>query len=111
MSSATDPNLTASGGGLLPFERRRKNRIEVDIPVRIICQGLVGEVSHDGMCTDISEAGVAFETSVDLYVGEIVELQFREKDAGTCNFQVRLLYKVGKRYGAYFVSGGRRPWS
>ena len=99
-----DPNLAASGAGLLPFERRRKDRVNVCIPVRIIGQGLVDEVSQDGVCTDISESGIAFETNADLYVGGIVDLQFRQKEASHFHFQVRLLYKMGNRYGAYFVS-------
>jgi hypothetical protein len=70
MRSTIDPNLTASGAGLLPFERRRKDRVKVRIPVRIISQGFVDEVSQDGVCTDISESGIAFETNVDLYVGK-----------------------------------------
>ena len=104
MRSTIDPNLTATRAGLLPFERRRKDRARVCIPVRIIGQGLVDEVSQDGVCTDISESGIAFETNVDLYVGGIVDLQFRQKDASPFHFKVRLLYKMGNRYGAYFVS-------
>ena len=79
------------------------------MPIRIISPGLVGEVSQDGVCTDISETGLSFETNVDLYVGEIVDLRFRQKVEGRFNFKVRLLYKVGSRYGGYFVSCGRRP--
>src|SRR5208283_231704 len=106
MRSMIDPNLAASGAGLLPFERRRKDRVNVCIPVRIIGQGRVDEVCQDGVCTDISESGIAFETNADLYVGGIVDLQLRQKDASQFHFQVRLLYKMGNRYGAYFVSCG-----
>jgi hypothetical protein len=76
------------------------------MPVRIIYQGSLGEVSEDGTCTDISEAGIAFEAQTDLYVGEIVELEFRHQDADLFRFPARLLYKMGNRYGAYFVSPG-----
>jgi len=106
---AIDPTPALAGAGLLPHERRRKNRIQVRIPLRIIGKSPVGQVSQDGVCLDISESGVSFEANVDLYVGEIVDLQFRQRDAGRLNFQVRLLYKVGNRYGGYFLSGGRRP--
>ena len=97
-----DPNFTASAVRLPPCERRREDRVKIGIPVRIISQGFGGEVSQDGMCTDISEAGIGFETNVDLYVGETVDVQFRQKDAGVFRFQVRLLYKIKNRYGASF---------
>ncbi len=74
------------------------------MPVRITYHGLPNKVSEDGTCTDISEAGIAFETHADLYVGEIVELEFRHQDV--FRFSVRLLYKIGNRYGAYFTSPG-----
>lgn len=109
MGSMIDPNLTVTEAGLLPFERRRKDRVRVCIPVRIIGQGIVDVVSQDGVCTNISESGIAFETNVDLYVGEIVDLQFRQKDASHFHFKVRLLYKMGNRYGAYFASCSPHP--
>jgi hypothetical protein len=58
------------------------------------------------MCLDISEAGIAFETNVDLYVGAMVGLEFQPKNVGLVHFQARLLNKAGNRYGAYFVSPG-----
>ncbi len=76
------------------------------MPVRVTYQGLPGEVSEDGTCTDIGEGGIAFETRANLYVGEIVDLEFRRQDADLFRLSVRLLYKMGNRYGAYFVSPG-----
>ena len=106
MNSTIAGNLTTPAAGLLPSERRRKDRIQVRIPLRITYQGLRDEISEDGICTDISEAGIAFETPADLYVGEFVDLEFRRQDAGLVRFSVRLLYKIGNRYGAYFTSPG-----
>ncbi len=94
----------ASAAGLLPHERRRANRIQLRAPVRIIYQGLLDEESEEGICTDLSEAGIGFETQASLYVGEIVEVEFRDQEATPFRFQVRLLYKMGNCYGAYFVS-------
>jgi hypothetical protein len=74
------------------------------MPVRITYQGLLAEVSQDGICTDISESGIGFETHAGLYVGEIVHLEFPYQNAVPIRFQARLLYKMGNRYGAYFVS-------
>ena len=87
-----------------PRARRRENRIRVNMPVRITYQGLLTEVSQDGICTDISESGIGFETQAGLYVGEIVHLEFPYQNAVPIRFQARLLYKMGNRYGAYFVS-------
>jgi len=74
--------------------------------VRIIYQGVLSEVSREAICTDISDAGIGFETQAGLYVGEIVDLQFRDQNAAPFCFQVRLLYKMGNHYGSYFVSAG-----
>ncbi len=68
--------------------------------------GLLTEVSQDGICTDISETGIGFETQAGLYVGEVVYLEFPHQNAVPVRFQARLLYKMGNRYGAYFVSPG-----
>ncbi|MGA3318374.1 MAG: PilZ domain-containing protein [Candidatus Korobacteraceae bacterium] len=95
---------TAPAAGPPPHERRRANRIQLRAPVRIIYQGLLDEESEEGICTDLSEAGIGFETQASLYVGEIVEVEFRDQEATPFRFQVRLLYKMGNCYGAYFVS-------
>jgi hypothetical protein len=84
--------------------RRHESRIRVHIPIRIIYQGLLNEVSRDGLCTDISEAGIGFQTHAGLYVGEIVEVEFRDQIAAALRFPVRVLYKMGSHFGAYFVS-------
>ncbi|HEY5178037.1 MAG TPA: PilZ domain-containing protein [Terriglobales bacterium] len=106
MKDTIAQNATAPAAELLPWERRKGNRIRVRVPVRIIYQGLLSEGSEDGTCTDISETGIGFETDAGLYVGEIVDLEFRDQNAAPFRFQVRLLYKMGNRYGSYFVSPG-----
>ena len=78
----------------------------VHMPVRISGQGLLDKASQDATCTDISEAGIGFETDADLYVGEIVDLEFPRHDGDPFRFQARLLYKMGNRYGAYLLSPG-----
>jgi len=89
-------------------ERRGKDRMKVCIPIRIFGRGLAGTVFHDGMCRDISESGIGFDTNADLFVGEVVELQFQLHDADYYCYRVRLLYKRGQRYGGCFAAGGRR---
>jgi len=54
------------------------------------------------MCTDISLDGVAFETKAKLFLQNTVELVFEIKDK-EFRRPARLLYRVGQRYGAYFV--------
>ncbi len=104
MKQIIAPSGTAPRADRVRGTRRRENRIRVNIPVRIIYQGLLSEVTRDGLCTDISEAGVSFQTQAGLYVGEFVELEFRSQNAAPFRFQVRLLYKTGNRYGAYFAT-------
>lgn len=92
--------------GPLPHERRRRGRVQVRIAIRITYEGQQGEVCEDGICTDLSDGGIAFETDANLYVGEIVRLELRHHEADLFRFPVRLLYKMGNRYGAYFVPPG-----
>ena len=106
MKNTIAQNATASVAEPLPGARRRENRIRVNIPARIIYQGLLHEVSADAVCADISEAGISFQTSAGLYVGEVVEVEFRNQIAAPFRFQVRLLYKMGNRYGAYLMASG-----
>jgi PilZ domain-containing protein len=106
MRSTIARDFTTPVAELFPRERRRKDRIQISLPVRITYQGLRDEASEDGTCTDISETGIAFETRADLYVGEIIDLEFRHRDADLFRLPARLLYKMGNRYGAYFVSPG-----
>ena len=104
MKNTIAQSATAPAAEPLPDGRRRENRIRVNIPARIIYQGLLHEVSADAVCTDITEAGIGFQTSAGLYVGEVVEVEFRDQIAAPFRFQVRLLYKMWNRYGAYFIT-------
>jgi hypothetical protein len=106
MKNTIPQSATAPAAEPLPGARRRENRIRVNIPARIIYQGLLHVVSADAVCTDISEAGISFQTSAGLYVGEVVEVEFRNQIAAPFRFQVRLLYKIWNRYGAYFIAPG-----
>ena len=105
MKPTIESHPLTSRSGLFSSERRGTDRTKVRIPIRIFGRGLVGTVSQEGSCRDISEAGVGFETNADLFVGEIVELQFQLKDADRSCYPVRLLYKIGQRYGGLFRIG------
>jgi hypothetical protein len=87
------------------FDRRRRERIELAIPLRILSCGLIGEKADSGICTDLSEGGVSFECAAELNVGEVVVLEFRQKGEASYRCHGRLAYRLGRRYGAYFLTG------
>lgn len=87
------------------FDRRRRERIALAIPVRILSCGLIGEKADTGTCTDLSEGGVSFECAGELSVGEVVVLEFRQKGEASYRCHARLAYRLGRRYGAYFLTG------
>ena len=85
------------------FDRRRRERIPLKIPLRILSSGLLIEKSAEATCTDLGEGGVAFECEAQLNVGEIVLLEFRQKGEATYRCHARLAYRMEKKYGAYFL--------
>jgi len=87
------------------FDRRRRERIALKIPLRILTYGLLVDKSNDGTCTDLSEGGVAFDCEAGLNVGDIVILEFRQKGEAAYRCHARLAYRMGRRYGAYFLAG------
>ena len=85
------------------FDRRRRDRIALKIPVRILSYGLLMEKSDAAVCTDLSEGGVSFETPAELNVGDIVILEFQLKGEAAYRCHARLTHRMGRRYGAYFL--------
>lgn len=103
-------NLQPDYDALIPelppsFDRRRRERIALAIPLRILSCGLMSEKSDVGICTDLSEGGVSFDCDAQLNVGEIVILEFQQKSEATYRCHARLTYRLGRRYGAYFLAG------
>lgn len=86
------------------FDRRLRERIALDIPIRILSCGLLMEKSDEAVCTDLSEGGVAFETAAELHVGDIVIIEFKLKGEATYRCHARLTYRMARRYGAYFLA-------
>ncbi len=95
----TSPKLPPS------FDRRRRERIELALPLRIVSCGILAEKIDAGICTDLSEGGVAFNCDSELNVGDIVLLEFQQKGESAYRCHARLAYRLGKRYGAYFLTG------
>jgi hypothetical protein len=87
------------------FDRRRRERVALQIPLRILSCGLLMERSDEAICTDLSEGGVAFDSEAQLNVGDIVLLEFRQKGEVAYRCHARLTYRMGRKYGAYFLGG------
>ena len=103
-------NLQTEPGNLLPdvppaFDRRRRERIALRIPLRILTYGLLVDKATEAICTDLSEGGVAFDCEAELNVGDIVILEFHQKSEMAYRCHGRLTYRMGRRYGAYFLAG------
>ena len=96
-SSDTVPELPPS------FDRRFRERIALRIPLRVLSYGVLMEKCDDAVCTDLSEGGVSFDTSAQLNVGEIVVLEFHLKGEAPYRCHARLTYRMGRRYGGYFL--------
>jgi len=87
------------------FDRRRRERILLSIPLRILTYGMLVDKANDGICTDLSEGGVSFDCPSELNVGDIVILEFHQKGEAAYRCHARLAYRMGRRYGAYFLAG------
>lgn len=75
------------------------------IPVRIISHGALGNELGNGVCTDIRDGSVAFESEAELDLTGVVELVFpRNSHFAECRRFVRLLYRARRQYGGYFRS-------
>ncbi|HTZ57282.1 MAG TPA: PilZ domain-containing protein [Acidobacteriaceae bacterium] len=85
------------------FDRRNRERIALKIPLRVLSYGPLMEKSAEALCTDLSEGGVAFETAAELNVGDIVILEFQLKGEAAYRCHARLTYRMGRRYGGYFL--------
>jgi hypothetical protein len=85
------------------IDRRWRERIALNVPVRVISYGLLAESAEDAVCTDLSEGGVALETGAELNVGDIVVLEFRMRGEAAYRCQARLISRIGRRYGASFI--------
>jgi len=103
-------NVPREQGGVFPdlppaFDRRRRERLTLKIPLRILTYGMLVDKANDGTCTDLSEGGVSFDCDTELNVGDIVILEFHQKGEAAYRCHARLAYRMGRRYGAYFLAG------
>ena len=85
-------------------DRRCRERITLNVPVRVISYGLLAESSEEAVCTDLSEGGVALETAAELNVGDVVVLEFRMRGEAAYRCHARLISRIGRRYGASFIN-------
>jgi|SRR5208337_2357930 len=87
------------------FDRRNRERVALKIPLRILSYGPLAEKASDALCIDLCEGGVAFDTTAELPVGDIVILEFPRKGEAAYRCHARLTYRMGQRYGGYFLGG------
>ncbi len=87
------------------FDRRNRERVDLAIPLRILSYGFLAGKADTGTCTDLSEGGVSFDSDGELNVGDIVVLEFHQKGETAYRCHARLAYRLGRRYGAYFLTG------
>jgi len=90
-------------------ERRGNTRIPTRIPVRIFGSGDSSTGYDVGICTDITETGMAFETEANLNLCEPVQIEFHLTNQPIYRRELVLFYRVGPRYGGYFQE--RKPFS
>jgi hypothetical protein len=87
------------------FDRQRRERVALRIPLRILSYGILVNKANDGVCTDLSEGGISFDCQSELNVGDIVILEFHQKGEAAYRCHARLACRMGGRYGAYFLAG------
>ena len=100
MNSAKEDNGPATASLI---ERRKHRRISICIPVRITSAEGMRKNFDEGICSNISEDGATFETTADLNLSEVVDLEFLQKGDPVLRRKARLLYRFGQKYGAYFL--------
>ncbi len=99
-----EPELGNTFPDLPPaLERRRRERVALNIPLRIVSYGALVDKANEGICTDLGEGGVAFTCEDELSVGDVIILEFHQKGEATYRCHARLAYRMGTRYGAYFL--------
>ena len=85
------------------LDRRIRDRIALRIPVRVLSYGPLMEKTQEAVCVDLSEGGVALDTEAQLNVGEVVIIEFQLRGEAAYRCHARLTYRMGRRYGAYFL--------
>ena len=85
-------------------ERRKSQRREVQWPVRLVC---ADGVQHEGVCTDIGDSGLGFQTDALLRAGEVVDMEFPSAAADTPSphpaVRAQIIYRMGDHYGASLI--------
>ncbi|MGA9565536.1 MAG: PilZ domain-containing protein [Candidatus Korobacteraceae bacterium] len=87
------------------IERRRHGRFPLHSPVRIVYDSDDALKIQLGQGVDFSASGVAFESDSDLNFYSALRLEYTDDDGENFCRTARLLYRVNRRYGAYFVDG------
>ena len=74
-----------------------------NLPIRIL--GVDGNpLYYSATCTNLSRGGIAFETTVRLEVGKVIEFEFVQVVDEPVRYWVRILFRDNTRYGGYYVN-------
>lgn len=99
------PEKSLSSTNEQSLERRRHGRFPLHSPVRIVYNSEDAMKTHVGQGVDVSASGVAFESDSDLNFYSALRLEYTDDDGENFCRTARLLYRVNRRYAAYFVDG------
>jgi hypothetical protein len=83
--------------------KRRHARRPLHSLIRIACCSDPAQRAQLGQGIDIGYGGLAFESDSALDFYSVLQLEYRDDEGRDCNRKARLLYRMNRRYGAYFV--------
>lgn len=77
-----------------------------------MCIFKVNQLSTDysAICTNISRGGLGFDCATRLELGAIIEFEFAYCGDHPYRHSARILYRIGKHYGAYSLDGDEDAW-
>ena len=84
-------------------DRRKQDRVLTRLPIRILAVD-GNPLYYSATCTNLSRGGIAFETTVRLDVGKVIEFEFVQVIDEPVRYWVRILFRDNNRYGGYYVN-------
>lgn len=90
------------------LRKRRSVRYKLDVPLRVILHKADATLIRDGRGTDLSELGMCVMTSLELGVGEELEIEFTIPYSGEpIRVSGAVRNRKGYRYGCEFTPDGQ----
>jgi hypothetical protein len=89
------------------LSKRRSVRYRLDVPLRVILHKQDATLIRDGRGTELSEVGMCVMASLELRVGEELEIEFTIPYSGEpIRVAGAVLNRNGYRYGCEFTPNG-----